>query len=104
METNFLHKNVCERLTFAMIMKKVDTSFFGGDKGAKISDFGAILGFKPLFCQSLPTNPTKLAEKVCFGVLQHLTKFQANILTEKFYLRIKSKYPPGGQAVFRLYF
>jgi len=34
-----------------MMIKKVDISFLGGDKGAKTSGFGAILRFKPLICQ-----------------------------------------------------
>jgi len=50
------------------------------------------------------TNPTKLAKKVYFGVLQHPSKFQAKISTGKFYLRIKSTYPPGSRAVFMLQF
>jgi len=79
-------KNVYEDLNFAMIIKKVDTSFLGGAKGAKTSDFGAILRFKPLICQSVATNPIKLAEKLYFCVLQLPTKFQAKILTGKFYL------------------
>jgi len=41
---------------------------------------------------------------VYFGVLQHPTKFQAKILTGKFYLGKKSKYPLRGRAVFRLNF
>jgi len=43
-----------------MMIKKVDTSFGGGSKGEKTSDFGGILRFKPLFCQPA----SKLAEKV----------------------------------------
>jgi len=35
LETNFLHKNVCEDLTFAMMIKKVETSFGGGSTGEK---------------------------------------------------------------------
>jgi len=69
-----------------MMIKKVDTSLLGGAKGAKASDFGAILRFRPHFCQLVPPNLTKLAEKVYFGVLQHPTKFQVNILRGKFYL------------------
>jgi len=79
-----------------MMIKKVDTSFRGGVKGAKTSDFGAILWFKTLIYQSVATYPTKLEEKVYSGVLQHPTKFQAKILTGKFYLRKKSKHPLGG--------
>jgi len=66
-----------------MMIKKVDTSFGGGSKGAKTSDFGGISRFKPFFCQPAPT---KLAEKVYLGVLQHPTKLQAKRLTGKFYL------------------
>jgi len=86
------------------MIKKVDTSFLGGAKAAKTSDFGAVLRFKPLFCPSVPINPTELAEKVYFGVLQHLTKFQAKLLTGKFSLGIKLKYPLGGLAAFSMYF
>jgi len=76
-----------------MMIKKVDTFFLMGAKGAKTSDLGAILKFKPLICQSVSTNPTKLVERVYFGVLQHPTKFQAKILVEKFYLAKKVKSP-----------
>jgi len=31
-------------------------------------------------------NPTKLAEKVCFGVSHNPTKFQAKLIARKFYL------------------
>jgi len=82
-----------------MMIKKVDTSFLGGAKGAKTSGFGAILRFKPHFHQSVPT---KLAE-VYFGVLQHPTKFQAKILTNKFYLeknQISTRWPSSFQALF----
>jgi len=37
------------------------------------------------FLQPTPTNPTKVAEEVYLSVLQHPTKYQAKILTEKFY-------------------
>jgi len=69
-----------------VIIKKVDTSFLGVAKREKNSDFRAILRFKPLICQSVDTTPTKLAESVYFGVLQLPNKFQAKILTGKFYL------------------
>jgi len=75
------------------MIKKVDTSFLGDAQGAKTSKFGAILRFNPLICQSVGTNPTKHAEKVFCGVLQHPTKFQANILAGKFHLGKKSKSP-----------
>jgi len=86
LETNVYIKNVCEDLTFAMMIKKVDTSFLGGAKGAKNTNCGAILRLKPLICQWVATNPTKLAQKVYFGVVQLPTKFQAKIRTGKFYL------------------
>jgi len=79
-----------------MIIKRINTCIGGGSKGAKTSDFGCILRFKPLFCQSAFTNPTNLAEKVYFGVLQHPNKFQVKIMTGKFYLGTKSKYPLSG--------
>jgi len=44
-----------------MMIKKVETLFNGGPKGAKTTDFGGILRFKLLFCQSAPTTSTKLA-------------------------------------------
>ena len=68
-----------------MMIKQIDTSFLGGNKGAKPSNFGAIFRFKPLFCLSVPTNLRKRAEMVYFSVLQHPTKFQAKMLTGKFY-------------------
>ena len=71
------------------MIKKGDTSFLEGAKGAKTSDFGAILKFKPLVFRSVGMNPPKLAEKVYHGVLQHPTIFQANILAGKFYLAKK---------------
>jgi len=36
--------------------------------------------FNPLFCQSTPINPTKVAEQVYLGILQHPTKLQAEML------------------------
>jgi len=69
-----------------MMTKKVENSFGGGSKGAKVTDFGGILRFKPLLCQPAPTNPTKVAKKVKLGVLQHPTKFQAKILTVIFFV------------------
>jgi len=59
-------------------------------------DFEVILRFKPLLCHQASINPTKLAEKVYFGVLQHPTKFQLKILTGKFYLGKKIKISTGG--------
>jgi len=41
LETNVLDKNVCEDLTFAIMMKKGETSFGGWSKGEKNMDFGA---------------------------------------------------------------
>jgi len=65
-ETNLPPKDACEDHIFGMMIKKVDTSLLGRAKGEKTSDFGAILRFKPLFFQLVPTNRTKSAEKVCF--------------------------------------
>jgi len=70
-----------------MMINKVDTSFGGESKRAKTLDFGAILTFKPLFCQSVPTNPTKLAEKVfgCFTASHQISSqdFDRKILFGK---------------------
>ena len=71
-----------EDLTCAMIIKNVKFSFGGESKGAKNTDFGGILRFKLLLCQSAPTTPTKRAEMMLLGVLQHPTNFQAEILTQ----------------------
>jgi len=68
-----------------MMIKKV-TTFGGGSKEAKTTNFGGILRFKPLFWQPAPTNPTKLAEKLYLSVLQHPTIFQSKIFTGKYYL------------------
>jgi len=73
-------KNVCEDFTFAMMIKQVVTSFVGGSKGSKTWDFGAILRFKPLICLSVPT---KLAEKVHLGVLQHPLNIKPKVWHEK---------------------
>jgi len=67
-----------------MMNKKVEICFCWWSNGAKTMDF-IFLRFKSLFCQSIPTNPPKVAEEVCLSVLQHPTKFQAKILTGKFY-------------------
>jgi len=67
------------------MIKKVEISFGGEPKGARNTDFGGIWSFKQLFCQSAPTTPTKRSEMMLLGVLQHPTKFQAEILTQKFY-------------------
>jgi len=45
-----------------MMITKVEMFIVRGFKGAKITDF-VLFRFKPLFCQSVPTNRTKLAEK-----------------------------------------
>jgi len=66
------------------MIKKGET-FLVEDPSGKKHRFRDVLKFKPLFCQPAPTNPTKLAEKVYLGVLQHTTNFQAKILTDKFY-------------------
>jgi len=83
-----------------MMIKKVEISFGREPKGAKNMDFGGILRFKQLFCQSAPTSPTKRAEMMLLGVLQHPTKFQAEILTQKLNSWIKSKNPLGVLAIF----
>jgi len=75
------------------MIKKVDISLLGRAQGTKTPDFGAISRLKPLFCQDAHRTPTKPAKKVYFGVLQHPSVFQAKLLTGKFYLGIKSKYP-----------
>jgi len=54
------------------------------------------LRFKPLICLSVGKNPTKLAEKVYFSVLQHPNKFQAKSLAGEFYFGKKAKSPLGG--------
>jgi len=56
----------------------------GGGANAEISkDFEVFLPFKPLFCQSGPTNPIKVEEQVFLGDLEQATKFKAKILTGK---------------------
>ena len=67
-----------------MMITKVEMFIVRGFKGAKITDF-VLFRFKPLFCQSVPTNRIKLAEKMYLGVLQNPIKFQTNLLTENFY-------------------
>ena len=67
-----------------MMIKKVEFFLLRVQLGKpRIS--GVFLRFKPLFCQSTPTNTTKVAEQFYLGVLRHPTKFQAKILTRKFY-------------------
>jgi len=51
-----------------MMIKKVEISFGVGSKGPKTTDFGGILKFKPLFCQSAPT-PNHTCRKDVFGCL-----------------------------------
>jgi len=63
----FYTKSVCEDLVFAMMIKKVEISFGVGSKGPKTTDFGGILKFKPLFCQSAPTPPPNV-QKRCIWV------------------------------------
>ena len=60
-----------------MMIRQVGNVFGGGSNGAISKDFGVFLRFKPLFCQSVPTNLAKVAEKVFFGVVQLPTKYQA---------------------------
>jgi len=66
-----------------MMITKVENNF-GGEAMSK--DFGVFLTIKPFFWHSVPMNPTKAAEKVYLGVLQHPTKCRAKILAGKFYL------------------
>jgi len=47
---------------------------------------------------------TKVAEKVYLDVLQHPTKFQAKLLTGKFYLCGKQRNLPSGRVIFWVYF
>jgi len=62
LEANFKHKNVCKDLTIAMMITKVELCCGGESKRAISKDLG-FLQFKTLFCQSAPTNHTKLAER-----------------------------------------
>jgi len=84
LQTNFLHTNVGENLTFAMMIPKVEI-FHGRFKGAKTTDFEDFWRFQPVFSLSVPTSPTKVAEKVYLGVLQHPINLQSEILIGKFY-------------------
>jgi len=68
-----------------MIIKNVE-KFLVGAKMAISKYFGVFLRFKPPFCQSVPTNPTKVAEQEFLGVLQHPAKVKAKIFAGKFYL------------------
>jgi len=64
----FRTKTVGKNLTFAMMNKKVKTSFGGGPKRAKTTDFGGILRFKPVFCQSASTHQSHhTCRKAVFG-------------------------------------
>jgi len=67
-----------------MMIEKVETFFGWESNRAKTTDF-VLFRFKPLFSQPASTNPTKLAENVYAGVLQHPFNFQTKILTGKFY-------------------
>jgi len=49
------------------MIKKVETPFGGGYRESKTMDFGGILRFKPLFCQSAPAPPQNL-QKRCIWV------------------------------------
>jgi len=65
-------------------MMITNVEFFLGaqSNGAKTSDFGGELRFKPLFCQSVPTNPTKVAEKVylaCFTKCHNISSQNIDI-------------------------
>jgi len=62
LEKTFYIKNLWEDLIFAMMIKKVNTSFGGVSKGAKTSDFKAIFRIKLLFCQH-PLTPPNLKNK-----------------------------------------
>jgi len=69
--------------------KKLKFVLVGGSKEEKNMNF-VFSRFKTLFCQSTLTNPTKVAEKLHWGVLQHSTKFQAKIMKGRFYFWRKS--------------
>jgi len=101
LETNILHKNVCEDLTFAVLNKTVDTSIVGGSRGKN-------LGFRDSFevqatFLSVGVHQFHLVcRKGVLGFLQHLANFQANIVTRKFHLgiEISTKWPSSFQVLF----
>jgi len=93
LETNFLHKR-CRQRPYLCNDNQTSWENFGETSNGAISkDWGEVLRFKPLFWQSVPTNSTEVLENMFFGVLHHPTKFEAKILTRKFYLWRKEKNP-----------
>jgi len=64
-----------------MMIKKVEI-FWWGSNVEKNMDF-FFLRFKPLFCQSTPTNITKVAAQVHLGVLQHPHQFSSENIDRK---------------------
>jgi len=84
MEKNLLHKNVGEDLTIAMMIKKVETYFGRGPTGQKprISFFFEVQATCP---PASTHEPHQTCRKDALWILPHSTKFQAKILTGKFY-------------------
>ena len=81
-------------------MIKLVEIFLLGSPAGKKTTISFFCGSSHFFCQSPPTNSTKVAEKVYLGVFQYPTTFQTKILTGKVYSWRKSKYSPGGLASF----
>jgi len=82
-----------------MMIKKVEKNLGGGQMG-QYPNCWVFLMFKLLFWQSVFTNPTKVAENVYLGVLQHPIKFQAKILTGKILFVKKLKNSSSWQSYF----
>jgi len=53
LQTSFIHKNISEDLTYVMIIKRVDTSFGGGQRGQKPQ----ILGYFEVQATSASQHP-----------------------------------------------
>ena len=70
-------------MAFALMPTKVDSSFLGCSKWKK-TDIGAILRFKPHFCQSVAWIPPNLQKRCVSAFHTILPNFKPNLSQENF--------------------
>jgi len=63
LETKFLHHKVCEDLTCAMMIKKVETSFGGGPKTLNHENSGVLWGSSHFCASQNPPTPPNLQKR-----------------------------------------
>jgi len=72
LETPFHKENVGENLSFAMMTKKIDIFFGGGQTGQNPIICGNFCRSSNIFCQLIITNRLKVAQQLCYVEQQNL--------------------------------